>query len=194
MSSPPVASQPSPSLGRVGTELPPDQGDPTIPPELSELGGLIAEEHRVITELLDALATERHDRFPLAHRLIDELAGHTAAEQQVVYPAMRDIVPGGIEMADRGQRDHQAMRAAMVALERSHPGEAEFEEALVTLTTELRAHVPVEENEILPALRAVIGADKMEELGVIYAAIKESLPSGLQSLAADIPNPEFRPW
>jgi acetyl esterase len=155
---------------------------------------VIAEEHRVIMQLLESLATERHDRFPLAHRLIDELAAHTAAEQQVVYPALRDIVPGGVDLADRGQRDHQAMRAAMVALERSHPGEAEFEAALDTLTAELQAHVPVEENEILPALKAVIGADKMEELGVIYVSVKESLPSGLQSLAADIPNPEFRPW
>jgi hypothetical protein len=144
--------------------------------------------------LLDDLATSRHDRFPLAHRLIDALAAHTATEQQLLYPALRDVVPGGIEMADKAQVDHQAMRKSLVALEDSHPGEPSFEQALVDLRAELDAHVPVEENELLPALTEVIGVDKMEEMGVLYVQIRDSLPTGLQSLAADIPDPEFRAW
>jgi iron-sulfur cluster repair protein YtfE (RIC family) len=144
--------------------------------------------------LLDDLGTSRHDRFPLAHRLIDALASHTAAEQQLLYPALRDIVPGGIEMADQAQVEHQAMRRALIALEDSHPGDAGFEQALVDLRTELEAHVPVEEEQLLPALTEVIGADKMEELGVLYVQIRDAMPTGLQSLAPDIPEPEFRTW
>lgn len=130
----------------------------------------------------------------MAHRLIDALAAHTATEQQLLYPALRDIVSGGIEMADRAQVEHQAMRQALVALEGSHPGDAAFETALVDLRADLVAHIPVEENELLQALTDVIGADKMEELGGLYIQIRDSLPTGLQSLAADIPNPEFRRW
>lgn len=130
----------------------------------------------------------------MAHRLIDALAAHTAAEQQLLYPALRDIVPGGIAMADQAQVDHQAMRKLLVAVEESHPGDKPFEQALVDLRTALAAHVPVEEEQLLPALTEVIGADKMEELGVLYLQIRDSLPTGLQSLAPDIPEPEFRPW
>lgn len=119
---------------------------------------------------------------------------HTAAEQQLLYPALRDIVPGGIEMADKAQVDHQAMRKALVTLEDTHPGQAPFEQALVDLRAELEAHIPVEENQLLPALTEVIGVDKMEELGGLYLQIRDSLPTGLQSLAADIPDPEFRAW
>ncbi len=140
------------------------------------------------------MTTDRRDRFPLAHRLIDELAAHTAAEQQIFYPALRDVVPGGVEMANRAQDEHRALRTALVALEGSHPGEAAFEEALATIATELDGHVPVEENELLPSLRAVIGTDKMGELGAIYAQVKAQTPSGLQGLPADIPTPQFRSW
>ncbi|HEX3460088.1 MAG TPA: hemerythrin domain-containing protein [Acidimicrobiales bacterium] len=161
---------------------------------MPDLRDILAQEHREVFGLLDELGTSRRDRFPLAHRLIDALAAHTATEQQLLYPALRDIVPGGIEMADRAQVDHQAMRSSLVALEDSHPGDAAFEQALVDLRTELDAHVPVEENELLPALSEVIGVDKMEELGGLYLAIRDSLPTGLQSLAADIPDPEFRAW
>jgi hemerythrin-like domain-containing protein len=161
---------------------------------MSDLRQILAEEHRAMAALLDELATSRHDRFPLAHRLIDALAAHTAAELQLVYPALRDVVPGGIDMADRAQDDHQAMRRALVVLEDTHPGDAAFEQALVDLRAELDAHVPVEENVVLPALAEVIKADKMEELGALYLQIRDSLPTGLQALPADIPDPEFRPW
>jgi Hemerythrin HHE cation binding domain len=154
----------------------------------------LAEEHREIAALLDDLATSRHDRFPLAHRLIDALAAHTACEMQLLYPALRDIVPGGIEMADKSQDDHRAMRQSLVMLEDSNPGDAAFEQALVDLRASLDAHVPVEENSVLPALADVIKAEKMEELGVLYLQIRESLPTGLQALPPDHPGPEFRPW
>lgn len=144
--------------------------------------------------MLDELATVRQDRFSLAHRLIDALAAHTAVEQQLVYPALRDIVPGGVAMANQAQDEHRAMRAALTLLERSHPGDDEFEQALVALSDELRAHVPIEEREVLPALRSVIGTDKMLELGDLYTAMKESIASGLQGLAPDEPGPKFREW
>jgi hypothetical protein len=159
---------------------------------VADLGEVIAGEHRVVVGLLDDLGTDRRDRFPLAHRLIDELAAHLETEQQLVHPALRDVVPGGIEMANQAQTEHRALRAALEGLERSHPGEPTFEEALVTIRAELAIHVPPEEDEVLPALRAVIGTDKMVELGGLYVAIKDSLPSGLAALSADMSGPEFR--
>ena len=158
----------------------------------SDLGSVIAAEHRRVGDLLAALATARHDRFPLAHRLIDELAAHTAAELQVFYPALRDIVPGGIAMADQAQGDHRGMRAALVAVEGSHPGDAEFESALATITGLVDEHAPLEENELVPALAAVIGPASMAELGAVYSQIRDALPSGLQCLPPDAQGPRFR--
>jgi iron-sulfur cluster repair protein YtfE (RIC family) len=157
----------------------------------TDLAELVARDHRVIDELFTALGTERQDRLMLAHRLLDELATHTAAEQQILYPALRDIVPGGVAMANRAQTDHQAMRRAMEVVEGAHPGEARFEEALTALAEEVRAHAPVEEAELLPALREAVGDQPLRDLGAIYVRMKESYPSGLQALAADIPEPRL---
>ena len=159
----------------------------------TDLADLIARDHRVIEDLFAALATERADRFPLAHRLLDELATHTAAELQILYPALRDIVPGGVEMANKAQAEHQSMRRAMETIEQSHPGDADFEEALSNLAAEMRAHTPVEEDEWLPALRDAVGTQPLVDLGAIYAQMKDSYPSGLQALAADIPEPRILP-
>ena len=157
-----------------------------------DLAGLIAHDHRVITGLLAAVADrDRADCFPLAHRLLDEVAAHTAAELQILYPALRDIVPGGVEMANRGQTDHDTMRPVLVALERAHPDDAAFDDVVRGLAAAVDGHVPPVENEFLPALAAVVGAGTMLELGAVYASLKDSLPAGLEALPGAAPGPKF---
>jgi hypothetical protein len=160
-----------------------------MPPDLTEL---IAHDHQVIAGLLGAVAdTERSDRFPIAHRLLDELATHTAAELQILYPALRDIVPGGVELANRGQTDHDTLRPLLVALERAHPDDAAFDDVVRGLAAAVDGHVPPIENELLPALEAVVGADTMRQLGAVYASLKDNLPAGLDALPGAAPGPRF---
>lgn len=160
----------------------------------TDLASLIAHGHRVITKLLEALGdTTRADRFPLAHRVIDEIAAHTAAELQILHPALRDIVPGGVGLANRGQTDYETLRPLLVALEQSHPDDASFDDIVRGLAAALEGHIPPVENEFLPALEAVIGAAAMQEMGAVYASLKDNLPAGLDALPAANPSPTFRP-
>ena len=159
---------------------------------MPDLAGQIAHEHRVLDGLMDALKTERDDRLILAHRLIDELAAHLAAVTQVLLPALRDIVPGGAEMANQGQAANLEMVEALRTLETGQPGEADFEAALSTVAEGLGRHEPVEENEHLPALRDVIGEEPMQQLGLVYGQLRENLPSGLDAMPGSDRDPRFR--
>jgi hypothetical protein len=160
-----------------------------MPPDLTEL---IAHDHQVIAGLLGAVAdTARSDRFPIAHRLLDELATHTAAELQILYPALRDIVPGGVELANRGQTDHDTLRPLLVALEQAHPDDGAFDDVVRGLIAAFDGHVPPIENELLPALQAVVGPETMLELGAVYASLKDNLPGGLDALPGAAPGPRF---
>jgi hypothetical protein len=162
-----------------------------MPPDL---GTLIAHDHQVIAALVAALAEEgRADRFPLAHRLLDEVATHTAAELQILYPALRDIVPGGVELANRGQADHDTLRPLLTALEGAHPDDESFDDLVRGLAVALEGHAPPVEQEFLPALEAVIGFEKMLELGAVYSSVKDNLPGGLDALPGASPGPTFRP-
>jgi hypothetical protein len=160
-----------------------------MPPDLSEL---IAHDHHVIAGLLAAVADgERADRFPVAHRLVDELAAHTAAEVQILYPALRDIVPGGVELANRGQSDHDALRPILAALEQAHPDDAGFDDLVRGAAAAVGAHVPLVDKELLPALAGVVGGPAMAELGAVYAALKDNLPPGIDALPGAAPGPRF---
>jgi len=160
----------------------------------TDLASLIAHDHQVISGLLEVLQdTTREDRFPLAHRLLDEIAAHTAAELQILHPALRDIVPGGVELANRGQTHYDTLRPVLIALERAHPDDASFDDVVRGVATAFEGHVPPVENEFLPALEAVIGATAMQEMGAVYASLKDNLPAGLEALPGANPSPTFRP-
>jgi len=160
-----------------------------MPPDLAEL---VAHDHQVIAGLVAALGdTGRADRFPLAHRLLDALSAHTAAELQIVYPALRDIVPGGVELANRGQADHDTLRPLLVALERSHPDDPAFDDVVRGVAAAVEGHAPLVEDELLPALAAVVGSGAMAELGAVYASVKDNLPTGLDALPGASPGPRF---
>ncbi|MGH9038085.1 MAG: hemerythrin domain-containing protein [Acidimicrobiia bacterium] len=160
--------------------------------DVPDLAEQIIHEHRVIDGLLAALGTDREDRFPLAHRLVDEVASHMSAVTQVLLPALRDIVPGGADMANETQSLFAEMGVALFALEEGHPGEADFEGAIEAVAEALRRHVPVEENQHLPALGTVIGDDAMAEMGRVYAQVKENTLGGLQAMPAADRNPTLR--
>jgi hypothetical protein len=158
----------------------------------TDLASLIAHDHQVIVGLLEILQdTSRADRFPLAHRLIDELAAHTAAELQILYPALRDIVPGGVELANRGQADHDTLRPILVALEQAHPDDDAFDDVVSGVAAAFGAHTSPVENEFLPRLEEVIGAAAMQEMGAVYASLKDNLPAGLDALPGAAPGPRF---
>lgn len=141
----------------------------------TELTDLIASDHQQLEELFGQLESGDGDRRQLVDKVIDELTAHTAAEEQVVYPALRDMVPDGRSMADRALSEHKGMKEAMSKLKQGQPGDTQFETALRNLMAEVRSHVPEEENELLPGLRMVIGADKMVELGDVFTQVKGTI-------------------
>jgi hypothetical protein len=98
-----------------------------------------------------------------------------------------------VALANRGQTDHDTLRPVLVALEQAHPDDASFEDVVRGLTAAFEGHAPPVENEFLPALEAVIGAGAMQEMGAIYASLKDNLPSGLEALPGANPGPTFRP-
>jgi hemerythrin superfamily protein len=142
---------------------------------MQDVAVIIANDHRTVEQLFSQLESGEGDRRRLVDQVIGELTAHAEAEEQVVYPAIRDMVPGGSAMAKESINEHKTMKQQISKLERGEPGEQEFENALTALIDAVRDHIPEEENEILPALRQVIGQDKMEELGKVFEDVKGTI-------------------
>jgi acetyl esterase len=139
---------------------------------MQDVAQIIAQDHRTVEQLFSQRESGEGNRRRLVDQAIGELTAHAEAEEQIVYPAIRDMVPGGAAMAKHAIDEHKEMKQQIAKLEQGEPGDLEFENALTALIDSVRDHVPEEENEVLPALRQVIGQDKMEELGRIFEEVK----------------------
>ena len=143
----------------------------------TDIAEMIANDHRTVEGLYGEISEGGGDARKLADTLIEEMTAHAAAEEQVFYPALRDMVPGGAKVATQAQKEHEIIEDMLGKLRRNQPGDTEFESALDTLGSEVLSHAAVEENDWLPALRSVIGEDKMRELGGIFEEVKGTLPT-----------------
>ncbi|HKU44642.1 MAG TPA: hemerythrin domain-containing protein [Polyangiales bacterium] len=126
---------------------------------------------------LRSLSSEHHTALVLARRLVShagvwtatetaalrerfdrELEPHFRVEEDVLLPALREA--GRADLADRTQRDHEALRALVAAL-----ASADADPTLARRIGELlRDHVRFEEQELFPSCEALLPDVVLERL------------------------------
>ncbi|MGA5760606.1 hemerythrin domain-containing protein [Nonomuraea bangladeshensis] len=123
----------------------------------------------------------------LAENVVIELVRHSVAEEQYLYPAVREHVPGGDELADDEIAEHAAAERTMQDLEQLEPGDDRFWPVLDRLMAEVRHHLREEEDELFPRLRAACDQEQLEELGAKVERAKKTAPTRPHPSAPDTP-------
>lgn len=132
---------------------------------------------RELLERLQAATAAAHVRDSLLARVTAELVGHSTAEEQYVYPAVREYVPDGAAMADKELADHARIEALLRRLENAPDRGGEFDDLLERLIAEVGAHMSEEESHLFPALAGACSEDSLDELGRTVRTAKVSAPT-----------------
>jgi hemerythrin superfamily protein len=134
---------------------------------------MLTEDHKVVDALMtsyDGADGERRDR--LVHEIIESLTKHTRIEEQILYPFIRAEVPGGDELMDEAEQEHQEAKDAIAKLSDLSPDDAAFDEAFQELRDGVRHHVEEEETEVFPKLTEATDEATLVELGSRLAQAK----------------------
>jgi len=127
---------------------------------------MLTEDHKVVDTMMnsyDGAGPERRDR--LVHEIIESLTTHARIEEQILYPFIRAEVPGGDELMDEAEGEHQEAKDAMAKLSDLSPDDPAFDEAFQTLREGVRHHVEEEETEVFPKLAQAADDEALVELG-----------------------------
>lgn len=144
------------------------------------------EVEKVFTELEDrSVAPER--RRELADHVIAELVRHSVAEEQYMYPAAREALPNGDEIADHELEEHAEAEQVMKDLEGVDPTDPRFEELVGKLISDIRHHVEDEESDLLPKLQEACSEEQLRGLGQQVVEAKEKAPTRPHPSAPDKP-------
>lgn len=140
---------------------------------------LLLEDHCTVRGLLAELdAADTPDEQRRLYLRIAELhCGHEAAEEGVVFPALRRAAPGAANAALARIGEHEELDLLLDEMQRLTPSGHAFTKRAVALVLELTAHLDAEEQLVFPLLRQSLAPDALVALAVESARIKERAPA-----------------
>ena len=148
--------------------------------ELGGRGSLLVRQrrdHEVLDRLLDRLpgttGAEQDEALTALWRLVFP---HAYAEETVVWPVMRRVLPDGEALTLRVEQEHQQINELVSRTDRTPPGPTR--DALVAeVTALLRQDARDEEDVLLARLQQALTVTQLRRLGRTWALVRRTAPT-----------------
>lgn len=161
----------------------------------AELGGRLSvlvrqkRDHVALEDLLWRLegSTRGPVQDEVLHRMARLVFPHAFAEEAVLWPVLRRVLPDGEELTLRVEQEHQEVNELWSSLEGGRVPDSERDAAIHRLAEALREDVRDEEDELLPRLQAAVSPRTLRRLGVAWEAVRRTAPTRPHAVVARRP-------
>jgi hemerythrin superfamily protein len=116
-----------------------------------------------------------------------ELVRHSIAEEEYLYPAVREHIDGGDRIADKEIADHGRVEKLLKELETTDTEDPRMSPLLQQLMEEVAAHVQDEEDNLFPMLRQACSPQALNDLGDKIRRAKSLAPTRPHPSAPNTP-------
>lgn len=143
---------------------------------------LLASDHREVEQLFKMMDAARQtgatqEQRQVANRVVHGLSVHAVAEEELLYPLMRKVLPDGDQLVDDALQEHQEAKELLSTIDGSDPESPEVRQAWDELVATIEHHVQDEEGQDFPKLREAVGQEQLYELGDKLAKAKAMAPT-----------------
>lgn len=139
---------------------------------------VVLEQHKDVAQRLSAVlkkaGSDRNEEF---ESLAKFLAVHEAAEQAVIYPALRALGGEGTRIAEARTQEEGAASDVIAKLKGLDTGSAEFETTFTEFSAKVHEHAASEEAEVLPLLNSSTTLEQRHAMGEAFLASQAAIPS-----------------
>jgi hemerythrin-like domain-containing protein len=104
-------------------------------------------------------------RRAVAEQLIIASSRHEAAEEQYFWPAVRDALGNGNELADTAVAQETAAKELLARIGKAGAADAGLDQLIAEFIPAGRAHIDFEETRVWPSLREALSPARARELG-----------------------------
>lgn len=152
---------------------------------VAELGGplsvLVRQRHdhvrldRLLRELEDTAVGAAQEG--VLHRIARLVFPHAFAEESVLWPEVRRVLPDGESLTLQVEQEHQEVNELWTRLETGGPEAPDRPAVVRRLVEVLREDVRDEEDALLPRLQEALGERRLRRLGVAWEAVRRVAPT-----------------
>ena len=114
-------------------------------------------------------------RPALARRICSDLTVHAQIEEEIFYPALRDVIELP-QLLDQAQAEHQQAKELIAQIEGLQTGDAAMDDLVSQLARTVEMHVKEERDVLFPKARAAQGLD-LDALGLAMKERQQELES-----------------
>lgn len=144
----------------------------------------LREDHKSVLGMLEVLdgaptgeGAQRSGLATMVTNLVIAESQHEAIEEQFFWPAVRDALEDGDELADKAVDQEQAGKELLQRLEDGKPGEQDYHQALQEFVKLGREHICYEQEVVWPKFEAAVSREDREKLGDKLEAAKKVAPT-----------------
>lgn len=129
---------------------------------------------RLLRRVEETSGAERQDALTALCRLVFP---HAFAEEAVLWPVLRRVLPDGHELTLRVEQEHQEINELFTELERTAPDSGEFGELFARIADLLRQDARDEEDVLLPRLQQQLDARALRRIGWMWEVVRRTAPT-----------------
>jgi iron-sulfur cluster repair protein YtfE (RIC family) len=131
---------------------------------------ILKKDHRMVSGLLMTLEmTPKFSsmaRRSLFNQIRADLMVHTQVEEEIFYPAIRNLAFGGESgKVDEAYREHQMVKDLLNQMSNMDATSDEFDRKLMELKQNIHHHVEEEENVMFPLVTSRMSTERLEDIG-----------------------------
>jgi hemerythrin-like domain-containing protein len=153
---------------------------------------LLESQHREVEALFEKIEKAKSGRPKLLIELANSLAAHMAIEQDIFYPAVKEV---DSDLVNESYEEHSLAEVALKRLLATEPDDEAFDARVTALKELIEHHVEEEEKELFPSVEKVLEAKTLEKLGavmeprfdeVLKSGFEAAVPKGMSKTSADV--------
>ncbi len=144
---------------------------------------LLKEDHKEVRRLFRAFeaADESGEetkavRADLAGRIVEALTVHTYIENEVMYPAVRELVPDLESDILESYEEHHVADVLCAELDALGPDDERFDAKTTVLIESVGHHIDGEEGDWFPKVRAALGRKELQKIGARMLEVRATAP------------------
>jgi hemerythrin superfamily protein len=138
---------------------------------------VLSDEHLRLAALSAELTEAEQPSKDLTSVVTAAVTRHLSAEEQYLYPTVKNALPDGKSIADREVARDTEILKQLALLETKKPGTRAFQQLVSTIDNELHNHSKSCAGEIFPRLREAVSETDLIRLGNRVEIAEEAAPT-----------------
>ena len=153
---------------------------------------MLEKQHREVKSIFKKLEDGKSDPKPLLKELSDKLSAHMAIEQEIYYPAVKELKE---DLVNESYEEHSLAELGLKRLLATKKSDESFEAKVTACKELIEHHVEEEEEDLFPAVDRKMDADVLDELcakmkarfeQAVKKGFNSNVPKGMDQTSADL--------